>query len=641
VLCPETECRMPWTDEFLDGCFTAVFRNGTLRKHREKLLTDTEKARLPEFQERARRYKLAVAEDERLSSEFLEKMKEYNEDPIIVEVKRLHDLYMLESRKLWTLIHNSPDYIEARNKADKIWKTWHDYKNKNDKHINDLRKRISKKARQENMAPYVRDMVYMHGEPLRWCDPKYREAGDKLYGENSGWQMARGEGDAAPAREVIRISRGCPAEGCRGFLSSSFNCGVCEAKVCEHCHEIIGAKGDSIGQVGAGSVEIRPTSGAVRTHTCNPGAVETAKMLAKETRPCPTCKTLISKIDGCDQMWCTQCQTPFSWRTGQKEEGRVHNPHYYEWLRRTKGSVPREVGDTPGGAGGPECCGEDTQILGLPWLHSRSMDHIAQFIRDVAPEHIEIVKSFIQEAHRKLEDTQAYYRPRTVNPETDGEHLQKLAAINVEYLAGLADEATWTRRIYLEKRNILLQVALNQLKQLFLTAGRDIINSFVRGQGSIGGAVTCRQLGELILYVHGELERITKRFNYTGFAFAPMISIQNVTGAQRLLGIEGEDQKRMHFIPTEMRRFMDIVAPVDGVAAAMPSQGSAVGGHSAVAHTAQGSAEAASLRESHTAQGSAEAASLRESHTAQKPAVKKRAAKPKPSAEPAASCATE
>ena len=51
-------------------------------------------------------------------------------------------------------------------------------------------------------------------------------------------------------------------------------------------------------------------------HTCNPDLVETAKLLAKDTKSCPTCQTKIFKIDGCDQMWCTQCHTAFSWKTG-------------------------------------------------------------------------------------------------------------------------------------------------------------------------------------------------------------------------------------------------------------------------------------------------------------------------------------
>jgi hypothetical protein len=51
-------------------------------------------------------------------------------------------------------------------------------------------------------------------------------------------------------------------------------------------------------------------------------------------------------VRNCDQMWCVQCHTAFSWRTGRIETT-IHNPHYYEWMRRTGGEVPRNPLDVP------------------------------------------------------------------------------------------------------------------------------------------------------------------------------------------------------------------------------------------------------------------------------------------------------
>jgi hypothetical protein len=45
-------------------------------------------------------------------------------------------------------------------------------------------------------------------------------------------------------------------------------------------------------------------------------------------------------------MWCTQCHTAFNWRTGRIESN-VHNPHYFEWLRRNGNAVPRNPLDNP------------------------------------------------------------------------------------------------------------------------------------------------------------------------------------------------------------------------------------------------------------------------------------------------------
>jgi hypothetical protein len=73
----------------------------------------------------------------------------------------------------------------------------------------------------------------------------------------------------------------------------------------------------------------------------NKETVETIKTIQTESKPCPKCGERISKIDGCDQMWCVKCKTTFSWNTGKIRHGHIHNPHYYEYMRNN-GGMPRE-----------------------------------------------------------------------------------------------------------------------------------------------------------------------------------------------------------------------------------------------------------------------------------------------------------
>jgi len=61
--------------------------------------------------------------------------------------------------------------------------------------------------------------------------------------------------------------------------------------------------------------------------------VESVKLKKKDTMGCPSCGVRIYKIEGCDQMWCVECHTPFSYKTGDIVKGVVHNPHYYEYIR--------------------------------------------------------------------------------------------------------------------------------------------------------------------------------------------------------------------------------------------------------------------------------------------------------------------
>lgn len=131
--------------------------------------------------------------------------------------------------------------------------------------------------------------------------------------------------NTTPTAERTTFIKACPDSECRGFLSSQWKCGICEKWACSDCHEIKGLSRDC-------------------EHTCNPDNVATVALLTNDTKSCPSCGEGIHKIEGCDQMFCTMCHTGFSWRTGRIETN-IHNPHYFEWLRRTGGEVPRNPND--------------------------------------------------------------------------------------------------------------------------------------------------------------------------------------------------------------------------------------------------------------------------------------------------------
>ena len=122
----------------------------------------------------------------------------------------------------------------------------------------------------------------------------------------------------------------CPSEDCRGFLSSAYKCEVCKLHSCPRCLTVLGENKD-------------------KDHVCNEDDVKTADYIKSTTKPCPKCGERISKINGCDQMWCTSCHTAFSWRTGLEDKGAViHNPHYYQYQREVNnGVIPRNPGDNP------------------------------------------------------------------------------------------------------------------------------------------------------------------------------------------------------------------------------------------------------------------------------------------------------
>ena len=84
-----------------------------------------------------------------------------------------------------------------------------------------------------------------------------------------------------PTRAVAtKFVRRCTATGCNGFLSSAWKCGLCYTWVCPDCFEVKGPEKDA-------------------PHTCTPEMLQTAALIRKDTKPCPSCGEMISKIDGC------------------------------------------------------------------------------------------------------------------------------------------------------------------------------------------------------------------------------------------------------------------------------------------------------------------------------------------------------
>ena len=145
---------------------------------------------------------------------------------------------------------------------------------------------------------------------------------------NNIHHIRHGTDNSDKETERRKFIMNCPHEGCRGFLSTQYKCELCENFTCPHCLEVIGITKDI-------------------PHTCNPDSVASAEFIKKDSKPCPQCGIRIHKIQGCNQMWCTQCHVAFDYNTLKIDTGRVHNPEYYRYMRENNinGTAPRNPGD--------------------------------------------------------------------------------------------------------------------------------------------------------------------------------------------------------------------------------------------------------------------------------------------------------
>lgn len=101
----------------------------------------------------------------------------------------------------------------------------------------------------------------------------------------------------------------CPIGECRGFIQKDGQCVLCDGKVCVKCMTVMNDG-----------------------HQCKADDLASQETIRKSSKTCPKCAVSIHKIDGCRQMFCTQCHVAFDYYTGVIETS-IHNPHYYEWRR--------------------------------------------------------------------------------------------------------------------------------------------------------------------------------------------------------------------------------------------------------------------------------------------------------------------
>ena len=103
----------------------------------------------------------------------------------------------------------------------------------------------------------------------------------------------------------------CPVDGCSGIITDRNKCSSGHT-VCCKCNTVY--------------------QGAYKSHECNPDDLRAMEIIKQSTKSCPNCHAPIHRIEGCNQMFCTICHTPFDWITGHIIKSHFHNPHHQEWL---------------------------------------------------------------------------------------------------------------------------------------------------------------------------------------------------------------------------------------------------------------------------------------------------------------------
>tara|TARA_A100001015_G_scaffold24073_1_gene27219 strand:+ start:383 stop:1759 length:1377 start_codon:yes stop_codon:yes gene_type:complete len=284
-------CKNKWDKKYLKELFPKKFLTKDMVTVKKKFLFDNERSRFPDTM------------------------------PFVINYLKIPDM----EKEIINTNKSSKVFIDKyygfRKISNELWKKY--------KEINFLKDCESDPIKKEMYQKQINDIV----NKRRKSDSLGSEAVQQHWKENrKSWKIKRNinrfkkalpglNEEDVQERVKRKFVQKCQKEGCRGFLSSQWKCGICEEWTCKDCLEVIGPDKN---------VE----------HVCKKENVESAKLIKKETRSCPKCATPIFKINGCDQMFCTQCKTPFSWNTGRIVTGVIHNPHFFQWQRENGGTGP-------------------------------------------------------------------------------------------------------------------------------------------------------------------------------------------------------------------------------------------------------------------------------------------------------------
>jgi len=272
----------------------------------------------------------------------------------------------------------------------------------------------------------------------------------------------------------------CQSE-CKGFLSISYKCDLCNKHTCSKCFEVEDPDG-------------------AEAHVCKPENVETVLLMKKETKACPGCSVRIYKIDGCNQMWCVECNTAFDWVSGKIVNGTIHNPHYYDYLKKN-GGVPRAPGDV--------LCG------GLPNIRSmyekisvlRATSIIQGDISEIMLRNIGNVHQFVNHIHH-------LYTDMTQNTS----YQTALKNIRVKYILSRIGEEEFSTAIFKEYKKDSKNQKKKQLLQMVDNVGTDLLQNYNAFLDKKVKRNEAQHLEQMIEMIHG-FTKIVLYFNELSYKY--------------------------------------------------------------------------------------------------------------------------
>lgn len=409
-------CNVGLSWEFMYNSLSSSFVNSTYSKHRGAVLVERQQALLAETMPLAKHTKLIRDYDALLEPMYKERLdieKQYR----VLQGKKKEEGYLFGA--------DIADIANYRAKIKVLTSQIRDVRRKRDLATNEL--------------------FYMR------------------YGVERGFNPTE---NVEKPKPPPKYTRACGADECRGFVSTTMECSLCETKYCKECHEVLSDN-----------------------HVCKDDDIKTTKMIMKDSKNCPNCHVVTYRVSGCPQMWCTMCHSVWDWKTGLIDSGNgVHNPHYFEYLSKM-GKDP--VTNQPNIGYGNEC-----RIL--PRVN-RAIENL-KF--EVKPE---FVFNMIQ-----LRNHVSAVEIRKYNDFENEDNNNK--DLRVRYLLNDIDEECFRRTLYHREKMRLKNREYTQVLRMLKDVLMDLLQRFIVSKTQEEALSIEAEATELINFTNASVVTICKMF---------------------------------------------------------------------------------------------------------------------------------
>ena len=499
-------CRRGWSFDFLEDNLPKTWFHGEFKKSREELLMDRERSQLPLAQAWAERMKQAktvfepaalVAREER--TELISEYKNLSDRKNKIET--FHRIKYREITNTYYSKLRDDNHSEEFKIFEKVYKA-------SSKELRECLKDINRRIREINVVRKevtIRESVntrmrnlYLNSTDEQWAENQERIRIEAELRENneagaddpdirealiaSIMQTIKNPGEA---KKIFTMK--CPGMDCRGFLSTHYKCGLCDRSTCADCllqHTVEDPEGNA--------------------HECKEEDKESVSAIKKSCRNCPSCGISIFRIEGCNQMFCTGCNTAFDWTTGRElVTKQIHNPHYTEYLRQlgrheeTAHAQPQHT----------DCNTRITPYL-LNYSYINPYLYILYMYYGIKTGSIDPGASF-QRKYKNMNSSNTTYKiPKNILSslhKVSGYyavllHLESVLApvyankirnnrnnrrLNAEYLNGYMDESKWKVELSKNEKDRIVTTEVQQTIDAFITIGHELYANFIQSYNAI------------------------------------------------------------------------------------------------------------------------------------------------------------